>query len=144
MHAAVHHVAEQVDDLRAHAGSACRKGVGPEHEDRPHDVLWQGRTDADRVATHEIALQGPKLVVRDAHGRQIAEAGIDPVHGLVGASHVGDDLRGLLHLPLRRPVEADSGVAARDRDDVGDREVVTGEPEGGYFKFSRYQAPSSV
>jgi hypothetical protein len=57
---------------------------------------------------------------------------------------LGDDLRGLLDLALRGPVEAHRHVSARDRDDVGDGEVVTGEPEGGYFRFSRYQAPSSV
>jgi hypothetical protein len=49
-----------------------------------------------------------------------------------------------LHLALRCPVEAHGDVAARDRDDVGDGEVAPREPEGGYFKFSRYQAASSV
>jgi hypothetical protein len=84
------------------------------------------------------------LVVRDAHRRQVAEPSIDAVHGLVRLSDLCDDLRGLLHLTLRGPVEPDRDVAARDRDDVGDGEVVAGEPEGGYFRFSRYQAPSSV
>jgi len=57
---------------------------------------------------------------------------------------VGYDLRRLLDLALRCSVEADRNVAPRHRDDVADREVVTGQSESGYFRFSRYQAPSSV
>jgi len=96
------------------------------------------------VAPHQVALQSPQLIVRDAHRRQVPKPGVDAVHGLVGLRDLGDDLCRLLHLPLRGPVEADRDVAARDRNDVGDGQVVAGEPEGGYFRFSRYQAPSSV
>jgi hypothetical protein len=82
--------------------------------------------------------------VRNTHGREVAEAGIDAVDGIVPPSDLGNDLGGLLHLPLGGAVEADGHVASRDGDDVRDAEVVPREPEGGYFKFSRYQAPSSV
>jgi hypothetical protein len=50
----------------------------------------------------------------------------------------------LLHLALRGPVEPHRDVTARHRDDVRDGQVVAREAQGGYFKFSRYQAPSSV
>jgi len=50
----------------------------------------------------------------------------------------------LLHLALRGAIEAHRDVAAGDRDDVGDREIVAGETKGRYFRFSRYQRPSSV
>jgi len=96
------------------------------------------------MTPHEIALQRPQLVVRHANRRKIAEPGVDAVDGIFGLRDVGDDLCGLTNLAFRRPVEADRDVTPRDRDDIRDRQVVTGEPEGGYFKFSRYQAPSSV
>jgi hypothetical protein len=50
----------------------------------------------------------------------------------------------LLHLALGGAVEAHGDIAAGDGDDVGDCQVAARKPEGGYFKFSRYQAPSSV
>jgi len=142
--APIDHVAEQVDYLGPHAGSAGCERVGSEQEDRPHDILGKGWSDTDRVAPHEIPLERAKLVVRDAHRREIAETGVDAVNRIVGASDLGDDLRGLLDLPLRRSVESDRDVAARNGDHVGDGEVVAGESQGGYFRFSRYQAPSSV
>ena len=144
VHAPIDHVAEKVDDLGPHTGSAGRQRVGAEHEDRPHDVLRKRRPDADGVAAHEIALQGAQLVVRNTHGREVAESGVDAVHGIVGLSDLGDDPRGLLHLTLRGSVEAHRDVAARDRDDVGDREVAAGEPEGRYFTFSRYHRARSA
>ena len=96
------------------------------------------------MAPHEIPLQRAQLVVRDAHGREVAETGVDAVDGIVASRDLGDDLRRLPDLTLRRSVESDGDAAARDRDDVRDSQVVAGEPEGGYFRFSRYQAPSSV
>jgi hypothetical protein len=144
MNAPIDHVAEEVDDLGSHTRSSGRERVGSEHEDRPHDVLRKRRPDADGVAANEIALQRAQLVVRDADCRKVAESGVDPVNGIVRLGDLSDDLRGLLHLALRGAVEADRDVAARDRDDVGDGQVVAGESEGGYFRFSRYQAASSV
>ena len=96
------------------------------------------------MATHEIPLQGAEVVMRDPHGREVAESGVDAVDGIVTLSDLRDDLRRLLHLALRGSVEAHGHVAAGDRDDVGDGEVAPSESEGGYFKFSRYQAPSAV
>jgi hypothetical protein len=144
MHTPIDHVAEEVDDFGSHTRSAGRERVGSEQEYRPHDVFGERRPDADGVAAHEIALQGAQLVVRNAHGREIAETSVDPVDGIVGLGDLPDDLRGLLHLALRGAVDANGDVAARDRDDVGDRQVPPRQPEGGYFKFSRYQAASSV
>jgi len=144
MHAPIHHVAEKVDDLGSHARSARGEGVGAEHEDRPNDVLRQRRPDPDGMAAHEVPLQRPQIVVRHTHGREIAEPGVDPVDGILALRDLRDDLCGLPDLALRGAVEAHRNVSARYRDDVGDGEVVAGEPEGGYFKFSRYQAPSSV
>ena len=144
MDAPIDHVAEEVDDFGPHTGSARGQRVCPKQEDGPHDIHRKWRPDADRMAPDEIALEGSELVVRDTHGGEVAETGVDTVDRIVGSSDLRDDFRRLLHLPLRRPVEADGHVAPRHRDDVGDRQVVTGEPEGGYFRFSRYQAPSSV
>src|SRR2546423_2155501 len=144
MHAPIHHVAKKVDDLGSHARSSRSERVGAEHEDRPNDVLRQRRPDPDGMAADEIALERPQLVVRHTHGREIAEPGVDAVDGILALRDLGDDLCGLTDLALRGTVEAHRNAPARDPDDVGDGEVVTGEPEGGYFKFSRYQAPSSV
>jgi hypothetical protein len=96
------------------------------------------------MAPQEIPLEGAKVVVRDAHGREVPEAGVDAVDRIVGSSDVGNDLRRLLDLTLGGPIEPDGDITTRDRDDVRDGQVVAGEPEGGYFRFSRYQAPSSV
>jgi hypothetical protein len=96
------------------------------------------------MAPHKIPLERAELVVRNAHGRKVAEAGVDAVDGIVGSSDLGDHLRRLPDLTFCRSVEPDGDTAARDRDDVPDGQVVAGEPEGGYFRFSRYQAASSV
>ena len=144
MHAAVEHVAEEIDDVRSHAGSPRREGVRPEQQDRAHDVLRERRADADGVAADEVALKRAELVVRDPHGGKVAEPGVHAVHRLVPAGHLRDDLGRLLDRALRGAVETDRDVLARDRDDVGDRKVVAGEPEGRYRKFSRYQRPRSV
>jgi hypothetical protein len=96
------------------------------------------------MTPHEIALERAQVVVRDADGGEVTEAGVDPVHGIVASCQLGDDLGRLLDLPLRGSVESNRDVAARYRDDVRDGKVVAREPEGGYFRFSRYQAPSSV
>ena len=144
MHAPGDHVAEQIDDIGAHARSSGGEGVRAEHEDRPHHVLGQWRSDADRVTPHEVALQLAELLVRDAHGRKIPEARVDAVDRVARLRDLRDDARGLLDLALGGPIEADGDVAPRDRYDVADGQVVAGEPECGYFRFSRYQAPSSA
>ena len=144
MHPPVDHVAKEVDDLGPNTGSACGEGVGTQNEDRAHDVRGKRWPDAGGVAAQEIALERAELVVRNAHGREVAESGVDAINGIVGLRDFCDDPRRLLDLPLRGAVEAHGDVAARDGDDVRNGEVVAREPEGGYFKFSRYQAPSSV
>jgi hypothetical protein len=96
------------------------------------------------VASHQVALQSAQILVRDADRREIAEAGVHAVHRVIALGDLGDDFCGLLDLPLRGSIEADGDVTAGDREDVGDREVVSGEAEGRYFRFSRYQRPSSV
>jgi len=78
-----------------------------------------------------------KLIVRDAHCREIAEARVHSVHRVVTLGHLRDDLGRLLHRSLGRAVEADSDVAPRHLDHIRDREVVTREAEGRYFTFSR-------
>ena len=142
--APIDHVAEEIDDLGPHTRSAGCERVGSEHQYRPDDILWKGRPDADRMAPHKISLERAKLVVRDAHSREITETGVDTVDRVVGSSDLGDDLRRLLDLTLRGSVESDRDVAARNGDHVCDGEIVARESEGGYFRFSRYQAPSSV
>jgi hypothetical protein len=142
--APIDHVAEKVDDLGAHTGPAGRERVRPKQEDCPHDIHGERRPDPDRVAPHEVALERAQLVVRDAHRGEIAESRVDAVDRVVASSDLRDDLGGLLDLALRRAIEPDRDVPTGDRDDVRDGQVVAGEPEGGYFRFSRYQAPSAV
>ena len=142
--AAVEHVAEEVDDLRTDSRPACRERVRAQEQDRSHRLLGEERADADRVAAHEVALQGPELLVRDADGREVTEARVHAVHGVVLLGDLGDDPRRLLHLPLGGAVQAHRDVASRDGDDVGDGEIVPGEAEGRYFRFSRYQRARSV
>jgi len=96
------------------------------------------------VASQEVALERAELVMRHAHRREVAETGVDAVDRIVSSSDLRDDFRGLLDLTLRGSVEPHRHVTARDRDDVRDGEVVARQPQGGYFRFSRYQAPSSV
>jgi hypothetical protein len=96
------------------------------------------------VASHQVALQSAQILVRDADCREIAEAGVHAVHRVIALGDLGDDLCGLLDLPLRGSIEADGDVTAGDGEDVGDREVVSGEAEGRYFRFSRYQRESSA
>jgi hypothetical protein len=144
MHPPIDHVAEEIDDLGPHAGSAGCERVRPEEKDRSDDIHRKRRPDADRMAPEEIALKRAEVLVRDPHGGEVAEAGVDAVHGIVAASDLGDELRCLLDLPLRGSIEAHRDIAARHRDDVRNGEVVAREPQGGYFRFSRYQAPSSV
>src|SRR2546427_422218 len=99
---------------------------------------------AHSVASHGVTLQSAQLPVRHAHRREIAETGVHAVDGIVTLGDLRDHLGRLLYLTLRGAIEAYRDVAARDRDDVRDREIVPGEAEGRYFRFSRYQRASSV
>jgi hypothetical protein len=144
MHAAVEHVAQQIDHVGAHAGASGCERIRAKEQDGPHDIFGKRGADAHGVTSYKIALQSAQILVRDANRREIAEAGIHAVHRVVAFGDLGDDLRGLLDLTLRGAIEADGDVTACDREDVGDREVVSGEAEGRYFRFSRYQRPSSV
>src|SRR2546428_5798271 len=121
-----------------------RERIRAEKQDRAHHIFGKRGADAHGVASHEVALQSAQILVRDTHRRQIAETGVHAVDGIVTFGDLRDHLGRLLYLTLRGAIEAYRDVAARDRDDVGDREVVAGEAQGRYFRFSRYQRPSSV
>src|SRR5438552_9788521 len=104
MHAPIDHVAEEVDDLCPHTRSSGREGVRSKQKDGPYDILRKRRPDADRVASQEIALERAELVMRHAHGREVAETGVDAVNRVVSSSDLRDDFRGLPDLALRGPV----------------------------------------
>ena len=130
MHVPVEHVAQQVDDLRADAGAPRGERVRAEQQDRAHGFLGEEPADADRVTAHEIALQRAQLLVRHADGREVTEARVHPVHGVLVLGDLRDHLGGLLDLLLGRAIEAHRDVATGDGHDVGDREVVTGQAKG--------------
>ena len=140
----IQHVAKQVDHVCSHAGMSGRERIRAEQQDRAHHVFGKRGADAHRVASHEVTLQSAQIPVRHAHSRKIAETGVHAVDGIVTLGDLRDHLGRLLYLTLRGAIEAYRDVAARDRDDVRDREIVPGEAEGRYFRFSRYQRLSSV
>ena len=144
MHTAVEHVAKQIDDLSPHPGAPRGERVRAQEQDRPHHVLGQRQTDADRMGAQQVALKDAQLIVRDPHRRKVTESRVHPVDGLIRIRHLPDDLRCLLDLTLGRAIQTDRDVTARDRDHVGDREVMSGKAEGRYLRFSRYQRARSV
>ncbi len=150
MDAAVEHLEQHLRETGAHAGAAGRERIGAQQEDRADDVDGQRIADARRMAPDEIALQRAELGDRDADRREIAEAGVHAVDGRLARGELGDELRGVRHPTFGDAIEGHRHPTPRDREDVGDAQVRSGEPQRGHpgyrvsLRFSRYHAESSA
>ena len=78
------------------AESLC-ENVGPQQKHGTHFTLAQGVADAARVAPHEIDLQLRKPVGGDPDIGELAEAGIDAIHGLAPADDLFNQRAALAH-----------------------------------------------
>ena len=78
-------------------GAAHRQRAGAQEDHRPHHLALDRRPHPRRVRAHERPLQLGPALGRDPGVSQRAEAGGDPVGGLVGGGEPGDHRRRLLH-----------------------------------------------
>jgi hypothetical protein len=78
----------------ADARVAARERIDLERQDQPHDGIGQRIADARGVREQQIALQQLELIGRDARLREQAEAGVDAVGGVAGATIIDQRGRG--------------------------------------------------
>jgi hypothetical protein len=105
-------VDQPVDELRPAAGVAEGERVRPQEEHRPDDVARERRPDADGVAREEVLLEPAGVCRRDVRGRQVAEAGGDPVDDRALRDEPLHHGAGLGHAGPRVDVERHAGAAA--------------------------------
>ena len=70
---------QELDGAPAHARIAERQAGRLERQDQTDHGIGQGRAQPAHVRQHEPTLQLLDLVRRDAHGRELAEAGVDAI-----------------------------------------------------------------
>ena len=147
MHAVVEEIAEQIDHALAHPRAPGGEIVGSEEQDRANDVIGKRITDADRMAADQVLLKVAQPILWDPDRREITETRVHPVDRGVTLRQLRDDLGSVVHAMLGTAIERDRDAAPRDRDDVADGEVVSGQAQCGHrisVRFSRYQAESST
>ena len=91
MHAAVEHLAKDIDDRAAHAGETLGQGISPQQHHGARDVLGERLSYSDRVRAQQIQLQLAILFGSDAHVAQLADAGSDGIGELVVLDERIDD-----------------------------------------------------
>ena len=94
-------------------GAAHRQRAGAQEHHRPHHLALDRRAHAGGVRAHQRPLQLGPAVGRDPRLRERAEAGRDPVGGLVGGGEPRDDRRRLVH--RRAGLVARAGARAPSR-----------------------------
>ena len=115
VNAAVQKFNEQFERLDANARESLRQHVGAQQHRCPHDRHGQRVANARGMAPEEIELQGVELVGRDAHVREVPEAGVDAVGRLVAMREVVDDCSRRSHALPRGLAQGNRVVVERDR-----------------------------
>ena len=97
------------------------------HEPRRRDGDWFA--DARRVREHDVALKLGKVLRRDPHARQFAEAGVDSVDRLATSENPLDRRRARGHGGMTGRVDG-HGRALPDRAPVGQRRFSRPKDDG--------------
>ena len=130
VHSGVEHRAERFDGLRADAAEAFGQRIGAQQHHRARFRFAQRRADAASVRAHEIHLKLAHLFGRDAHRRELAEAGVDAVGGFARGDDAIDDRARSLHAFDRVGRQRDFLAAKRDVVQLREGQIVAGEFNG--------------
>ena len=114
---------EQVDkplrNCGAHPRGPLAELVDPDQHAGAHQLLGERRSDADRVAHEEVALELTRILRRDAHVFQRPHAGRQTVdHPILGDQPI-DQGAGALEAGFRLRPQADTVATAGHRHYVG-------------------------
>ena len=80
---------EQLQGLRPDARGALRQAGQLERHHQPGDRPRHRLADAGGMGQHDVALQGCRSLRVDAHAGELAEAGVDAVHGRAPGNDAG-------------------------------------------------------
>ncbi len=86
----VDHLAKQFDQLDSDTGKPFRQCDDFHQHDEPDDVIVEILANADGMRTHQVCLQLRQLIVTDADGRQLSEAGVHAVNRFATRDNVID------------------------------------------------------
>ena len=114
------HRFDEAKRLGAHAGSALRKAAELQRHHQPHRFDGGRLADAGGVGEHDVALQLREIRGRDAHARELAEAGVDAIDRRAAIENARDRRGARRDARLMRGIERDRR-AAPDRAPVGER-----------------------
>ena len=110
-HVGVEQPEQQVDDFHAHAREAVREARRLQQQHQPHDGCRERLSDPGAVRKHEVGLQLREVGVGDARLRELAEAGVDAVHGRVLRDQFAHRVHAGLDAGLRRAGERPARTA---------------------------------
>jgi hypothetical protein len=95
MDAVIEEIDQRIERLEPDTGKALREHIRPQRHRRAHH--WNGKrvADAGGVTAYQIHLQLGERLGGDADFGKAAEAGVDPIGGLIAArKRVDDSARG--------------------------------------------------
>jgi hypothetical protein len=98
--------------------------VDPEHHRRADVIRGTGLADTRRVVVYEIALEVSNLLVREDDLRELADAGVDPIHDLASLDALVEKGATVGNPIARVGVQLDGFAVPGDRNDVFDGEIL--------------------
>ena len=119
---------QELDGAPAHARIAERQAGRLERQDQTDHGIGQRRAQPAHVRQHEAPLQLLDLVRRDAHGRELAEAGVDAIDRRAAPGRPCDHLRGSLDRGPAALVENQSCAAVSESAQLSKLSAPGGEP----------------
>ena len=92
MHPGIEQRHQQLHQLRTAAAEALGQHIGAQQQHGARLGLGERLTHPAGVAAHQIPLQLRQALRRNAHIRQLAKAGVDPVNLLPGGNNLFNQL----------------------------------------------------
>ena len=116
---AIQQLNQSFGDLRAHARRALTELIDPDQHPGAHQLLGQGRPNADRVAHQQVALQLAAIGRRDPDVLQRPNAGRQSVDHPILAHQPVDEVAGRLKPACRFRTKAHPLAMARHGHHIG-------------------------
>src|SRR5215469_717904 len=120
----IQHLAERFDDAWPHATKSLGEGVCAQNHQRASLGFAERFANSARMGTHQIDLQLPHLLGRNAHRSELAKAGVDAVSGRAGSYQALDDRARRVHARSGRGGEPHCLATQSDRVELSECKIV--------------------
>src|SRR5215471_17373967 len=94
MHAAIEHLAEQVDDLATDSAEAEREHVRPQQHHCAHLRFAKWLANSAGMTADKVQLELPEFVLWDSNIGEFTEPGVNSVHHGTALNNLFDDFAG--------------------------------------------------